>query len=208
MGDYTSKIYTFATDSYISEGWLGMVSLASGAWDKSRIDNGIGRMLQHHRDDLPTGEIKSAWFEAGVDPGIEGDPGRYKAEVLIPRDTGVAHIENYLKLSESTTLMDSTSVGFMITNLVLTEIGANWMDDKFQAAWEMLEFSVVSVPADVTAMVDRSMARSGMMESGRVPGEYLTMTRGGAGLGYIHKDLALTARALADLKRISRSEKL
>ena len=200
--DYQEKVYTFATDAYISEPWIGLVSLKASLWNKDRIDQGVARHLLHHDYALPVGEFRDAWFE-------EGSPGRFKARTatpLFPAGERVEYIAEFLRLLEHTHLMDSTSVGFSIDRLVLEEIGETWREDKFGAAWTQYEFSSVSTPADVLAGVERS-AVMGTREL-RAPAGCKILTRGGAGFGWVADEVVEAARREADeqrsLKRISR----
>ena len=197
MTEYSRRKYIFATDAYISEGWMGHVSLAPEWWDKDRYEAGVVRMLLHHDHKYPTGEIRDAWYD---EP--EGDmPGLYRAEVDIPTGGPVAYINNYLWQLDNTTLMDSTSVGFRIKRLELVEVGPTWFDDKLKAAWEWYEFSAVSSPADVLAAVERS---GGPMASpanaGRESDDYI-LTRGGLGLGYVQREIVDTVKKQADVLR-------
>ena len=200
MTEYVKKTYSFATDAYIEEPWIGYVSLAPEWWDRSRIDQGVARMLLHHDYSKPVGEIDRAWFDRGVEPGEEGTPGMYRAEVLHPTDTRVGYIDDYLRLSEGTKLMDSTSVGFFISRLELVELGKTWLEDKFKAAWTQVEFSAVSTPADVLVGIERSLLSR--VDGQADPGDYLTLTRGGAGLGFVRRDMVDMAKVAAELRRL------
>lgn len=198
MTEYSRRQYIFATDAYISEGWMGQVSLASEWWDRSRYDAGVVRMLLHHDHTQPTGEIRDAWYD---EP--EGDgPGLYRASVDIPTGGPVAYINDYLWHLDNTTLMDSTSVGFSINRLELVEVGATWYEDKLKAAWEWYEFSAVSTPADVMAAVERSVGRLASPASpGRDAGDYYILTRGGRGLGYAPRDMVDEVKKQAEIIR-------
>ena len=193
--EYQERIYTFATDEYIAEGWIGMVSLSAAGWNRERIDQGVARHLLHHDYAQPVGEIRSAWFE-------EGSPGRFKARSAVPvfpAEERVGYIAEYLRLLEHTHLMDSTSVGFSIDRLVLDEIGASWREDRFSAVWTMYEFSSVSTPADVVAGVERS-AVMGSREL-RAPPGCTVLTRGGGGFGWVADEVLAEARREADEQR-------
>ena len=193
--EYMEKVYTFATDEYIREPWIGLVSLRANLWNKERVDQGVARHLLHHDYALPVGEIRGVWFE-------EGSPGRFKARSavpLFPDGERVEYIAEFLRLLENTHLMDSTSVGFSIDRLVLEEIGETWRDDKFGAAWTMFEYSSVSTPADVMAGVERS-AVMGTREL-RAPPGCKVLTRGGAGFGWIADEVLDAARREADEQR-------
>ena len=196
--EYLEKTYTFATDAYINEPWLGLVSLRDTLWNHERIDQGVARHLLHHDYALPVGEIREAWFTAG-----SGDsPGLYKARTgvpMFPEGEEVEYIAEFLRLLEHTTLMDSTSVGFSIDRLVLAEIGETWREDKFDAAWTQYEFSSVSTPADVLAGVERS-AVMGTREL-RAPAGCKVLTRGGAGFGWVADEIVEQARREADEQR-------
>ena len=193
--NYNEKVYTFATDEYIDEAWIGRVSLRSDSWNRDRIDQGVARHLLHHDYALPVGEIREAWFE-------EGSPGRFKARSavpLFPEGERVEYIAEFLRLLEHTRLMDSTSVGFSIDRLVLEEIGETWREDKFGAAWTQYEFSSVSTPADVLSGVERS-AVMGTREL-RAPVGCTVLTRGGAGFGWVPDEVLAEARREADEQR-------
>ena len=196
--EYLEKTYTFATDAYIAEPWIGLVSLNPAVWNRERIEQGAARHLLHHDYSMPAGEIREAWFDAG-----SGDlPGRYRARTAVPmfpEGEGVSYIAEFLRMLEHTTLMDSTSVGFSIDRLVLAEIGETWREDKFDAAWTMYEFSSVSTPADVLAGVERS-AVMGAREL-RAPPKCKVLTRGGAGFGWASDEIIEQARREADEQR-------
>ena len=193
--EYMEKVFSFASDAYIQEPWIGLVSLTASGWNKSRIDQGVARHLLHHNYELPVGEIRSAWFE-------EGSPGLFKARSaipLFPESERVDYIAEYLRLLEHTHLLDSTSVGFSIDRLVLAELGETWREDRFDAAWTQFEYSSVSTPADVMVGVERS-AVMGTREL-RAPPGCTVLTRGGAGFGWVADEVLAAARREADEQR-------
>lgn len=199
MAQFRREQYTYATDAYISEGWMGYVSLAPEWQDLSRYEAGVVRMLLHHDAQLATGEIREQWFDAGSGD----DPGRYRALVDIPTDSPVQYINNYLWHLDNTKLMDSTSVGFSIDRLELVEVGKTWYEDKLKAAWTWYEFSAgVSSPADVLAAVERSGARrASIAGEEREMGDYYILTRGGRGIGYAPKGIVDQVKVEADIIR-------
>ena len=92
--------------------------------------------------------------------------------------------------STRASLRGDVSVGYNITRMQLVEIGQTYDEDKFDAAWELLEISDVTVPADVTVGEGRSFKSIGREIA---PGMRLMR---GPGYGTISE--VVLARATAD----------
>ena len=130
--------------------WYGTEILdhSDGCVDLGRLQT-IGVLLFNHKVDRVVGRIEKAWVEDG----------RGKAIVVFDDDDDSEVIR---KKVESGTLK-GVSVGYAVS--VWEEVAANKQskDGRFSGPcfiavrWEPLEISIVSVPADSTVGVGRSM---------------------------------------------------
>ena len=118
----------------------------------------------------------------------EEKSGLYRCDVDVPEIEATA-TKDYLAQREGG-LRGDVSVGYNITRMQLVEIGQTYDEDKFDAAWELLEISDVTVPADVTVGEGRSFK-----SIGREIASGMRLMRG-PGYGTIHE--AVLARAMAD----------
>ena len=133
---------SFATQAYIEEGWLGLVSLRADKADYSRVTSGQVRYHTDHDWSNPVGMVNEVWF----DPEPKPD-GRFMCKVDIKE---IPSTETFRQQRDAG-LRGDTSVGYRITDLYLSELGDTWMEDKLDAAWTLLEVSDVTVPADVNS---------------------------------------------------------
>ena len=192
---WREETYIYASDAYIYEPWIGMVSLTESGWNREYLDAGLAPMLLHHSPKLPVGEVQECWFT----PGVGEQPGLYRGKVRIPEGIDVRYIDEYLRLLDATKLLDPVSVGYSIDRLNLVEFGDTWMEDKFDAAWTQYEFSALAIPADMLATIEREERARDI--SAAKAGDRLRLTRGGRGLGWVDAAVVADARREADLAR-------
>lgn len=141
------KDLPIASEAYLPEGWMGMVRLAPPPLANfARVDSAQCRYHLDHDWSKPVGMLTSIRHdEAG---------NVYRCNVTVPEIEATA-TKDYLAQREGG-LRGDVSVGYNIDRLILVEIGKTWDDDKFDAAWELLEASDVTVPADVLVGEGRS----------------------------------------------------
>ena len=130
-----------ASEVYLPEGWMGMVRLAPPPLaDFARVESSQCRYHLDHDWSKPVGMLTSIWHDEASN--------KYRCNVHVPEIEATA-TKDYLAQREGG-LRGDVSVGYNINRLILVEIGKTWNDDKFDAAWELLEASDVTVPADVS----------------------------------------------------------
>ena len=132
---------SFATQRYLPEGWLGLVSLRADLADFSRVDRRQVRYLDSHKAELPVGMLERVWFEADPQPD-----GRYMMDVSLP----VIDANKYFREQRDAGMRGDTSVGYRITDIRFVRPGATWDEDEFDAAWVLLEVSDTTIPMDDT----------------------------------------------------------
>lgn len=121
---------------------------ADGACDLSRL-NEIGVVLFNHDRDKVIGKIENAWIEDN----------RGKAKIKFDSDDEARTIME--KVANST--LKGVSVGYVIDNWEIVEKGKTSTDGRFDGPcyiarkWTPLEISIVSIPADSTVGVGRSL---------------------------------------------------
>ena len=175
------KDLSFASEVYLPEGWMGMVRLAPPPLaDFARAEAGQCRYHLDHDWSKPVGMVQQVRHDESS--------GMYRCDVMVPEIEATA-TKDYLSQREGG-LRGDVSVGYNIQRLVLVEIGATYDEDKFDAAWELLEVSDVTVPADVSVGEGRSFKSVGRDIA---PGMRLMR---GSGYGTISE--AVLARAMAD----------
>lgn len=119
-----------------------------GAVDLTRL-NTIGTVLFNHNRDFVVGRINKAWLENG----------RGEAEIEFDSDEESQVIADKVKSGS----LRGVSVGYAITALERVKKGKCSRDGRFQGPcnvatrWMPYEISVVSVPADASVGVGRSM---------------------------------------------------
>lgn len=130
--------------------WFGpeILSHAKSAVDLSRL-NTIGCVLFNHDRDRVIGKIIRAWIEDN----------RCKAEIEMDEDEDSEII--YQKMSTGT--LKGVSVGYVVNNWEVVKEGKLSLDGRFKGPcqiakkWVPFEVSIVSVPADPTVGVGRSV---------------------------------------------------
>ena len=152
---------SFGTEAYLPEGMLGLVRLNHQMTDFSRVDRGQVRYHVDHNWGQPVGRVLSVWFDPEPAP-----IGRYMAKIDVPE---IKANEVYLEQRDAG-LRGDTSVGYRITDLRFAEEGRSRDEDKFDARWELLEISDVTVPADVNSGEGRgsypaSLRSAGLMDA-------------------------------------------
>ena len=136
-----------ASEAYLPEGWMGMVRLAPPPLGNfARVESSQCRYHLDHDWSKPVGMLTSIWHDEASS--------KYRCNVTVPEIEATA-TKDYLAQREGG-LRGDVSVGYNIDRLILVEIGKTWDDDKFDAAWELLEASDVTVPADVSVGEGRS----------------------------------------------------
>lgn len=140
------------------ERWFGKEILdhKEGACDLKRL-NEIGCMLFNHDRDVILGRIIKAWIEEG----------KGKAIVEFDNDD---EAEKYFQKVKSGTLK-GVSVGYIVDVWEEVAAGKKSSDGRFEGPcsiatkWTPYEISIVSVPADSTVGVGRSMETKGRTRS-------------------------------------------
>lgn len=121
---------------------------SDGACDLSRL-NEIGVVLFNHDRNKVIGKIENAW--------IEGNRG--KAKIKFDSDDDAKVIMD--KVANGT--LKGVSVGYVIDNWEIVEKGKTSTDGRFEGPcyiarkWTPLEISIVSIPADSTVGIGRSL---------------------------------------------------
>lgn len=131
--------------------WFGNEVLChdDGCMDLSRLQD-IGVLLWNHNDNKPIGRIESAWVDADK---------RGHAKVVFDTDEEADCI--FQKVQSGT--LRGVSVGYRVSVWEDVESGAMSTNGRFAGPcsiamrWEPFEISIVSVPADATVGVGRSM---------------------------------------------------
>lgn len=134
--------------------WWGVeiLSHAEGCVDLSRL-NSIGCVLFNHDTDRVIGKIKKAWIEDN----------RGEAEIEFDNDEFSQMIHD--KVDGGT--LKGVSVGYVVSDWEDVAAGESSEDGRFTGEcsiakkWEPLEVSIVSVPADATVGVGRSVNDEG-----------------------------------------------
>lgn len=169
---------SFATEAYLPEGWLGLVRLNHQMADFSRVARGQVRYHLDHDWGQPVGIVREVWFDKDPAP-----IGRYMAKIDIPE---IASSEKYREQRDAG-LRGDTSVGYRITDLRFVEAGPSWDEDKFDARWELLEISDVTVPADVNSGEGRGSYGSVRSASGSTVGEDDVLLRSPLSIGVMKR---------------------
>lgn len=142
---------TFSSEAPYNR-WFGdeILSHEKDAVDMTRLGS-IGVLLWNHNSDTPIGRVETAWI---------GDDNRGHAIVRFDKDDESDRI--FQKVQNGT--LRGVSVGYRIqefTELKENEVSANgrFHGPAYVASkWEPLEISIVSVPADSTVGVGRSIS--------------------------------------------------
>ncbi len=197
--------------------WFGTEILdhSEGAVNLERL-NSIGVILYNHDRDAVIGKVERAWLENG----------RGEAEITFDSDEESEKI--YQKVKSKT--LKGVSVGYLVDSWEEVMPNKQSADGRFTGPcsiarkWTPFEISIVSVPADPSVGVGRSMeggAADGVYETHLRQLQYnlltkkeeLTMTRGQmlARMNEIlsaAKDRAMTAEEQAEFDRLKRSVEL
>ena len=141
------KDLSIASEAYLPEGWMGKVRLAPPPLANfARVESSQCRYHLDHDWGKPVGMLMSIRHDEANNV--------YRCNVNVP-EIDATPTKDYLAQREGG-LRGDVSVGYNIDRLILVEIGKTWDDDKFDAAWELLEASDVTVPADVSVGEGRS----------------------------------------------------
>lgn len=130
--------------------WFGpeILDHAEGAVDLTRL-NSIGVVLFNHKADLVMGKIERAWIENS----------RGNAEITFDTDEDAEKV--FRKVKGGT--LKGVSVGYQVDSWEEVMPGKQSADGRFTGPcsiarkWSPLEISIVSVPADATVGVGRSL---------------------------------------------------
>lgn len=152
-GNERKFIISFSSEQAYERWWgIEILDHSDGCVDLARI-NEIGCVLFNHKRDAVVGKVLRAWIENGRGMAeIEFDTDEYSEKI-------------YQKVKSGT--LKGVSVGYCVS--VWEEVAANKnsSDGRFQGPaeiakrWEVLEISIVSVPADPTVGVGRSEESTG-----------------------------------------------
>lgn len=140
---------SFSSEEPVARFWgAEILSHAEGAVDLSRL-NEIGVLLFNHDRDQVIGRVEKAWIENS----------RGEADVVFDDDEASEKI--FRKVKSGT--LKTTSIGYQVRNWEDVENGATSKDGRFVGPcsialdWYPFEISIVSVPADQTVGVERSL---------------------------------------------------
>lgn len=149
--DDGSKTYrlSFSSEEPYTRWWgVEILSHAEGSVDLTRL-NSIGCALFNHDTDKVIGKVVKAWIEDN----------RGEAEIEFDDDEFSQMIHD--KVDNGT--LKGVSVGYVVTEWEEVAAGKSSEDGRFAGEcsiakkWEPLEISIVSVPADATVGVGRSI---------------------------------------------------
>ena len=154
-GNERRFILSFSSEQAYVRWWgTEILDHSDGCADLTRI-NEIGCVLFNHKRDAVIGKVLRAWIENG----------RGLAEIEFDTDEESEKI--YQKVKSGT--LKGVSVGYCVS--VWEEVTANKIssDGRFNGPaeiakkWEVLEISIVSVPADSTVGVGRAEGNTGWL---------------------------------------------
>lgn len=162
--DSREMIVSFASEEPY-ERWFGteILEVDSLAMDLNRFQNGLGCLLYNHNRDAVIGSIKKVW--------IDGN----KAYASIEFDTDEESEKIYQKVQKGT--LKGVSVGYAVkeyTDLRDNEAMANGRikgPAYVASKWEAYEISIVSVPADASVGVNRSLDDFNVVELKNMEGK-------------------------------------
>ena len=140
---------SFSSEESYDRGWcIEILDHGPGAVDLARLNDMGVLLFNHHRDEV-LGRIERAWIEGG----------KGKAIVVFDDDEYAETI--YAKVKSGT--LKGVSVGYKVILWELVERGAISSNGKYTGPcdvatkWEPFEISIVSVPADPTVGVGRTL---------------------------------------------------
>lgn len=154
-GNERRFILSFSSEQAYERWWgTEILDHSEGCVDLTRI-NEIGCVLFNHKRDAVIGKVLRAWIENG----------RGLAEIEFDTDEESEKI--YQKVKSGT--LKGVSVGYSVS--VWEEVAANKIssDGRFRGPaeiakkWEVLEISIVSIPADSTVGVGRAEGNTGWL---------------------------------------------
>lgn len=162
--DSREMIVSFASEEPY-ERWFGteILEVDSLAMDLNRFQNGLGCLLYNHNRDAVIGSIKKVW--------IDGN----KAYASVEFDTDEESEKIYQKVQKGT--LKGVSVGYAVkeyTDLRDNEVMANGRikgPAYVASKWEAYEISIVSVPADASVGVNRSLDDFNVVELKNLEGK-------------------------------------
>lgn len=139
--------------------WFGneILSHEPGSMDLTRLEE-IGVLLFNHKSDMPIGRVESVWLDENDKKG--------KAKVKFDEDVESEKI--YQKVLSGT--LKGVSVGYRVGVWEEVEQGSVSTNGRFTgpcsiaARWEPYEISIVSVPADSSVGVGRSLEEPEVVE--------------------------------------------
>ena len=149
-GDSRTLTLSFASETPY-ERWFGpeVLCVDETAMDMQRFHDGLGCLLFNHDRDKVIGKIERAWLEDN----------RAYADVTFDEDEFAEGVFNKVK---SGTLR-GVSVGYRVGEYTEVREGNKYAEGRIQgpcyvaSKWEPYEISIVSVPADATVGVNRSL---------------------------------------------------
>ncbi|EFC90054.1 peptidase U35 phage prohead HK97 [Dethiosulfovibrio peptidovorans DSM 11002] len=146
---------SFSSESPVSRwGDVEYLSHDQGAADLKRLEE-MGVLLWNHKSDVPIGSIEKVWI----------DESARKGRALVRFDDDEESDRIYRKVLAGS--LKSVSVGYRVENWEKVPAGGTSSNGRFAGPcyvgtrWEGLEISIVSVPADPSVGVGRSVDEKG-----------------------------------------------
>lgn len=152
-GNERKFILSFSSEQAYERWWgIEILDHSEGCVDLERV-NEIGCVLFNHKRDVVIGKVLRAWIEGG----------RGMAEIEVDTDDESEKI--YQKVKSGT--LKGVSVGYSVSVWEEVAQNAKSTDGRFNGPakiakqWEVLEISIVSIPADPTVGVGREAENTG-----------------------------------------------
>jgi len=155
---------TFASEEPVirtdwwGDSWKEILGHEPGNVDLARLSQ-MGVLLFNHNPNQPVGQV--------ISPRLDNGERKCKAQVRFDTDADSEKI--YQKVLSGT--LKGVSVGYRVTVWEEVKTGATSSDGRFAGPcyiarkWEPTEISIVSVPADTTVGVGRSLDNPSLIET-------------------------------------------
>lgn len=149
-GDSRTLTLSFASETPYAR-WFGpeVLCVDETAMNMQRFQDGLGCLLFNHDRDKVIGKIERAWL----------DDNRAYADVTFDEDEFADSIFNKVKSGT----LKGVSVGYRVGEYTEVRIDEGYAEGRIKgpcyvaSKWEPYEISIVSVPADTTVGVNRSL---------------------------------------------------
>lgn len=147
-----TAVLSFASEKPV-ERWFGseILQIDDSAMNSQRVEDGLCCMLYNHDRDKVIGKVLRTWIEDG----------RAKAQVKFDDDDQSRKIFDKVR----TGTLQGVSVGYQVNNWEEVAAGATSTSGRVAGPayvavrWEVCEISIVSVPADSSVGVGRSLEK-------------------------------------------------